>query len=122
MWECRNCREKIEDRFKHCWNCGAPRTAAEPPASTVEAGLQEPPAVNASPESPPSIPPKTEIPPEKTPPATAPPAETRQSIPPADHVPFESAAAYREKSTSKIGSLVPLILWLAAAVNVALFA
>ncbi|MBX7172046.1 MAG: hypothetical protein K1X72_13870 [Pyrinomonadaceae bacterium] len=25
MWKCSNCREEIENKYKHCWNCGTTR-------------------------------------------------------------------------------------------------
>jgi len=30
MWKCANCNEEIEDKYKHCWNCGQPHAQAEP--------------------------------------------------------------------------------------------
>jgi outer membrane protein assembly factor BamB len=29
VWECRQCRERLEDQFDACWNCGTPRNGGE---------------------------------------------------------------------------------------------
>jgi len=38
MWRCSNCGTEIEDKYAHCWQCGAPnatkRTTAKPPIKT----------------------------------------------------------------------------------------
>lgn len=31
MWPCVNCREKLEDNFDVCWNCGTSRDGTEDP-------------------------------------------------------------------------------------------
>lgn len=120
MWECGNCKEQIEDRYKHCWNCGSPKPGAGQDSSPVRIHLKtEPPPKK-------EIPAKEEIRVENVPP----PAEeipVREEIPPKAEMPltedhlFETVIPYEEKSPSKIGKIVPPILWLAAVILVAGF-
>lgn len=140
MWECRNCQENIEDRYKHCWNCGAPKPGArEHAAPPVRIHLKEPPAEKESPpenwRAPEAKTPPENLPKEnseaKTPPTAAPSesesVQSEKSVPPVKAAPptefmFGSASAYEERSPSKIGSIVPLVLWLAATIGVGSFA
>jgi hypothetical protein len=32
VWECKKCREQIEDSFEVCWNCGTSRDGREDPS------------------------------------------------------------------------------------------
>src|SRR5258708_39845010 len=32
MWQCSKCREKVEDTFEVCWNCGTARDGTEDPS------------------------------------------------------------------------------------------
>ena len=44
MWECGNCKEEIEDKYIHCWNCGNPKADAHQESSHVKIHLKaEPP-------------------------------------------------------------------------------
>jgi hypothetical protein len=59
MWQCKKCREKIEDAFAVCWKCGTSRDGVEDPsfqrvdeASPVEPDL----ASDAQPLALPSVP------------------------------------------------------------------
>ena len=123
MWECRNCREKIEDRYKHCWNCGASKADAPQSSPPVRIRLKDaPPVKELTPETAPEaqIPPKEEFPPKATiSPEEIPP---KTAAPHRDDLLFGNASAYEEKSPSKIGGVVPLVLWLAATIGVGLFA
>ncbi len=29
MWECINCKEEIEEKYRHCWNCGKSKTEVD---------------------------------------------------------------------------------------------
>lgn len=44
MWQCRKCRERLEDQFDTCWNCGTSRkdNDAETAAAAVDATVIEP--------------------------------------------------------------------------------
>src|SRR5215203_3115457 len=115
MWECVNCREQIEDKYKHCWNCGGPKPEAAPlapPPEILQADAEKPPPAeevrseNVSPEA--VIPPVKEIP-------------ANEKIPPREDLLFDTTFPYKEKSESKIGKIVPLGLWLAAFIAVAAF-
>ncbi len=125
MWECRNCQEKIEDRYKHCWNCGTAKPDAGQNAPPVRIHLKEPPSPAT--ETPSEIapaaefPPKDELPPKETaqpeneaPPKTSAPSEVGFS--------FGNAIPLEERSSSKIGGFALLVLWLAATVGVGSFA
>ena len=39
MWFCSNCRNQVEDKYNHCWQCGSKRVVGRKPklASEVEA-------------------------------------------------------------------------------------
>src|SRR5215204_6037090 len=120
MWECANCKEKIEDRYIHCWNCGSSKPDIQQEDLTpVRIHLKdEPPAVELRSESEPS---KAEIPPQ----SAAPPAEEvlpGDKIPSGEHFSFENAFPVEERSPSKILNIVPLFLWLAAVATVSYFA
>ena len=121
MWECQNCKEKIEDRYKHCWSCGASKPGAEEDAAPVRIHLKDesPPAEEFRAENEP--PPVEEIPPIEE---TAPIKETPPvaEIPRNEHVPFEDSFPFEERAPSRIGKIVPLFLWLAAVAGVAAFA
>jgi hypothetical protein len=117
MWECGNCKEKIEDKYKHCWNCGHSKTEVQPAESSpVRIHLKdEPPSeeeIRSGIETPPEkeIPARNEVPPEK---------EFRAG----EHFPFdEEEFPFKGKSPSVIGRIAPLLLWLAATVAVSYFA
>jgi hypothetical protein len=135
MWECRKCQEKIEDRFKHCWNCGARKPdAGQEDSSPVRIHLKvSPPAKESTSEIAPPAP-EAEIPPENSPEKvsedeTAPRkiSAERESVQferpvPQTEFTFGNAVSIEEKAPSKIGSFVPLVLWLAAAIGVGTFA
>ncbi len=112
MWKCVNCKEEIEDKYLHCWNCGKPKTqAAEafdftnlktpPPFQTseVERVKKEPP------------------PEEKSPPASTF-SRGRENSPKTEFL-FERDPAVGKKPRSKIFKVIPLILWLAVLIGVA---
>jgi hypothetical protein len=139
MWECVNCKEQIEDRYKHCWNCGGPKTEKPPVAPTpnILRVKNEPPTAEVS--SSENVPPRRS---EEAPPAelrsepVAPSREKvpvreerpKEEIPPAEivrryeTVPFEDTYSDDENSPSVIGKIVPAALWLAALALVAGFA
>jgi hypothetical protein len=109
MWECGNCKEEIEDKYKHCWNCGQPKAEAPPDAAAERIHRlddEPPPAVELR--SADEVPSKAEIPP-------------KAEIPVSEHFPFENAFAAEEKSPSIIKKIVPPVLWLAAFIAVAGF-
>lgn len=106
MWECRNCREEIEDRYKHCWHCGNPKPENEQVLSPVRIHrlTDEPPPEKVF--APENTTPSEEIPfKEETPPI--------KEIPANEELPFESALLFEEKSPSVIKKAVPVLLWLA---------
>lgn len=41
MWECRQCRERLEDQFDVCWNCGTPRSGESLAAAAVVNGTAD---------------------------------------------------------------------------------
>jgi hypothetical protein len=51
MWTCGNCKEKVEDGFDACWNCGASREGVPDPAFRPERDVSaiSPPAGAANP-------------------------------------------------------------------------
>jgi len=58
MWQCSECRTKVEDRYQHCWNCGHQRTLepnltaqAVPQFSSFEELAPEPRKRNTRPSS-----------------------------------------------------------------------
>ena len=42
MWECKKCRERVEDSFEVCWNCGTSRDGVEDPSFHSEAEAAAP--------------------------------------------------------------------------------
>ena len=36
MWECKKCRESVEDSFEVCWNCGTSKAGVEDPSFRSE--------------------------------------------------------------------------------------
>ena len=48
MWRCSNCGTGIEDKYAHCWQCGAPNAVKRPPV--------KPPAAVKRPVEPSSVP------------------------------------------------------------------
>lgn len=145
MWKCSNCKEEIEDRFKHCWNCGHPQTEeqqAEPNEEIQQLNIRLPavekapqPAAEPPKEEKPEIapePPKKETPKaadeplkkEKSEPAVEPsPAEELSSEPSPVKEPrreeifaFANEFPGEEKSSSKVIKIIPLFLWLAAVI------
>ena len=120
MWECSNCKESIEDRYKHCWNCGNSKTEGQEVLSTVRIHppSEEPPPEEFRSEN--RFPPAKEIPPKKEIPSEVEiPPENK--IPHREEIPFGETFRFEEKSPSKIRKIVPLILWLAAAALVSGF-
>jgi hypothetical protein len=109
MWECGNCKAEIEDRYKHCWNCGNPKPEAHQDLSSVRIHRlkdEPPPEKEFPPENEPL--PKEQLPP-------------KEKIPSRETFPFENAFPLEEKSPSIIRRIVPPILWLAAVVLVSGF-
>jgi hypothetical protein len=138
MWECSNCQEKIEDRYKRCWNCGKPKfeDGQNPSSERIHRLGNDPPVDRTAPVDP--VPPvkatapKEEsapkedisLPAELSPAKESPPVE-RTSPPkilPAERFPFANENRFEEGGASKIGRIVPLVLWLAAAAAVSYFA
>ncbi|HEY8563763.1 MAG TPA: hypothetical protein VIL74_25515 [Pyrinomonadaceae bacterium] len=120
MWECQNCREKIEDRYKHCWNCGRPKpddrpvpwsvkvqqvvnpTKAETRSeSTPPKPVNEPPPESASEPPPESV--SAPPPPAEAPPTAGAASEKvtrrREKITFEDGVPFEETSSFKEEKT-----------------------
>lgn len=115
MWECRNCKEKIEDRYKHCWNCGTPKSDGGQGQSPVRIHLKAEPPPEEEIRSEIQFPPDEKIPPEDEP-------LPEKEIPSEEEVPFENEFPYAGKPPSKIGRAAPLFLWLAAVAAVSYFA
>src|SRR5215211_249922 len=113
MWKCSNCKESIEDKYKHCWNCGNPKTESQEDSSTVRL---RPSSAELPPEefrSENQFPPAEEIPlKEETPPEEEFPPENEH--PRREEISFGETFQVEEKSPSKIRKIVPLFLWLAA--------
>jgi hypothetical protein len=119
MWECSNCKEKIEDKYKHCWNCGKPKEGAHQDSTSVKIHLKaEPPPEEIRAEN--VIPRKEEIPVKEIPPEKEIPHKEEISHK-EESLPFEHALLFEEKAPSKIGKIVSPILWLAAFILVAGF-
>src|ERR1700741_5457757 len=36
MWFCSNCRNEMEDKFSHCWQCGSKRAVGRKPRPVAE--------------------------------------------------------------------------------------
>lgn len=121
MWECGNCKEEIEDRYAHCWNCGKPKTVARQEIPPVRIHLKDkpPPAKELPVENEPR--PEEKLSPENepAPEAELPPKEKSLSE---EKFLFENEYSSAERSTSVIGQIIPLFLWLAAAGALAYFA
>jgi hypothetical protein len=114
MWECSNCKESIEDKYKHCWSCGTPKTEGQKVSSTVRIRLpsEEPPEEFRSANK---VPPAEDVPlKEETPP--------ENQHPHREEIPFGETFQFEEKSPSKVRKIVPLFLWLAAVALAAGFA
>lgn len=121
MWECRNCKEEIEDRYAHCWNCGKPKTEGHQEFSAVRIHLKDEPPREKRSRIENESHQKEKLPPENE---TAP----QNALPPREKIPFEEKFLFEneyspvEKSSSVIGKIAPLFLWLAAAVALSYFA
>ncbi len=127
MWECGNCKEKLEDKYRHCWNCGKSkpevgqelssvkihRLADEPP-SEAESAPQEklPPEIVPPPES--QVLPKVEF-------SLAESAPQNKLPPPEDDILSKKEFSVEVRPPSKILKLIPLLLWFAAVIFVAGF-
>ena len=126
MWECGSCKEQIEDKYIHCWNCGNAKSGAPQESSHVKIHLKaEPPPEEEFrfiKEPPPEeIPPKEKIPPQETLPLEEEIQPEKEAPFSREELPFESIYADEEKSPSVVGKIVPLVLWLAAFALVAGF-
>jgi uncharacterized protein YbjQ (UPF0145 family) len=53
VWECKKCRERVEDSFEVCWNCGTSRDGVEDPSFHRENDAEPPPAPKPRPTPPP---------------------------------------------------------------------
>lgn len=103
MWECVNCKEKIEDKYRHCWNCGNPKTEVPPILSSAEL---HPIAVDPPSEA-------ESVPQNKFP--------TEDLSPPEDEFLLKYGGSSGNQAAFKILNLIPLFLWLAAVIFMAGF-
>lgn len=42
MWRCSNCGNGIEDKYAHCWQCGAPKITSQGTQTAAAAGQRTP--------------------------------------------------------------------------------
>lgn len=140
MWECSECKQEItKDKYKVCWNCGTPKAPETEKKETVKKKVTEinqRPLVFGSPQIiNPSIArdlPKTEIKPEpivepKTESALPKPQievkpQIKEEFLPVTQVSTETAADFKESSSSKFKTFLVFLLWLGAIIGLAFFA
>ncbi len=104
MWECGNCKENIEDKYKHCWNCGNSKTEVQQVLSDAKIhpiADELPSEVESAPQN--------QLPPEIMP-------------LPEDDILFKKEFSVEVRPPSKILKLIPLFGWFAAVILVAGFA
>ena len=41
MWRCSNCGNGVEDKYAHCWQCGAPKVVSRPTQTTEATSVPE---------------------------------------------------------------------------------
>lgn len=103
MWECGNCQAKLEDKYRHCWNCGKPKPEVGKKLSSVKIQRladERPSEAESAPQN--ELPPKNVTPPE-------------------DDIFFKKEFSFKDKPKPKILKLIPLMLWLAAVIFAAGF-
>ncbi|HRH41073.1 MAG TPA: hypothetical protein PKY82_05465, partial [Pyrinomonadaceae bacterium] len=127
MWKCSNCKEDIEDKYKHCWNCGNPRPATAEPVVRYKRIEETPkaasvPMVKVKPiiEKKPQPKPKVEVVQEKTEP------KIENLLQPKPIVQDDFLSVYggniEENPPSIIWTIIPVVLWLIVTGAVAYFA
>lgn len=129
MWKCSSCQEEIEDKYKHCWNCGSPRPATVEPVvryKRVEE-LSKPviasiPMVKVEPivEKRPEPKPKIVVVQEKTEPKIENPTKPKPIV--QDDFLSVYGGNLNENPPSIIWTIVPVFLWLIVTGAVAYFA
>jgi hypothetical protein len=104
MWECSNCKQEIEDRYRHCWNCGNSKTET-PEVLDI-----------------PKIHPVVDEPPSEAEPAPQKKFPSADASLPEDKFLSKYGFSSADKPGSKILKLIPFVLWLAAVIFMAGFA